>query len=277
MKKIRLDILMVEHQLAESRTLAQRLVMAGQVRVHDQVALKPSQLIDPEAEITVDKPQPFVSRGGEKLLAALTAFHLDNLKGYICVDIGASTGGFTDCLLQHGAERVYTVDVGYGILHWKIRNNPRVVVMEKTNARLVTCFPEPIQLVTVDASFISLSILLPPIKKWIEPGNEVVTLIKPLFEVGRAEAAKTEGVIRDPLLHRKVIVQTIDEAKGHGFYLKGLIRSPLLGPKGNTEFLAYWTLDPRIYSDDDFMIKKVFEPENPSEKSEYEIISSEDE
>lgn len=255
---------MVDRQLVESRTLAQRLVMAGQVRVNDQVVLKPSQQIDPSVEITVDKPQPFVSRGGEKLQAALTAFNLENLAGFTCVDVGASTGGFTDCLLQHGAERVYTVDVGYGILHWKIRNDPRVVVMERTNARYIESFPEEINLVTIDASFISLSILLPAVKKWIKPGNEVLTLIKPQFEVGRAEAAKTEGVIRDALLHQKVIRQTIKEAGRDGFFIKALIRSPLLGPKGNTEFLALWSLN-LCGNDEEWMIKQIFNPKNPSD------------
>jgi 23S rRNA (cytidine1920-2'-O)/16S rRNA (cytidine1409-2'-O)-methyltransferase len=248
MAKIRLDILMVERGLAESRTLAQRLVMAGQVRVDGQVALKPSDKIQTECQISVDSGPRFASRGGEKLEAALMAFGLEEINGRTCVDVGSSTGGFTDCLLQHGACKVYAVDVGYGILHWKLRQDPRVIVMERTNARNVVGFPETIHLVTVDASFISLKILLPVIKDWLEehledyPHPEVVALIKPQFEAGREDAAKGEGVIRDAAIHQRVIEEVVTAARLNGFGVQGVIRSPLTGPKGNVEFLVHLIL-----------------------------------
>jgi len=168
MPKVRLDVLLVERGLAESRAKAQALIMAGQVRVADQVALKPATAVQADAMLTVDTGPRFVSRGGEKLDAALETFGMD-VKEFVCADVGASTGGFTDCLLQRGAARVYAIDVGKGILHWKLRNDERVVVMEQTNARYVESLPEHVSLVTVDASFISLKIILPVVKKWISP------------------------------------------------------------------------------------------------------------
>jgi len=258
-KKIRIDLLMTEQNLAESRSQAQRLVMAGQVRIADQVVLKPSQLVVPDAVVVVEAPPAFVSRGGEKLAGALQAFKLENLQNAVCVDVGASTGGFTDCLLQHGASRVYAIDVGYGVLHWKLRQDPRVVSMEKTNARFVEGFPEPIAIVTVDASFISLKVLLPVIRSWLGVGSRVVALIKPQFEVGRSEAAKGEGVIRDPALHRKVLKRVLAEGREMGFFPSGLIRSPLMGPKGNTEFLVFWLLVADLSIEDDALIRAVFD------------------
>jgi 23S rRNA (cytidine1920-2'-O)/16S rRNA (cytidine1409-2'-O)-methyltransferase len=187
MPKVRLDVLLVERGLAESRAKAQAMIMAGQVRVAGQTALKPATPIPAESELTVDSGPRFVSRGGEKLDAALEAFHLD-IRGWTCVDVGSSTGGFTDCLLQRGALKVYAIDVGKGILHWKLRNDPRVVVMEETNARFVDSLPEPVDFVTIDASFISLKILLPVVKKWpyvpstsennVENGKALVALLK---------------------------------------------------------------------------------------------------
>ena len=168
MPKMRLDLLLVERGLAESRAKAQALVMAGQVRVDGQVEFKASAQIAPEAHIDLEMGPRFVSRGGDKLEAALLAFPLE-VSGRICADVGASTGGFTDCLLQHGAAKVYTIDVGKGILHWKLRSDPRVLVMEATNARYVESLPEPVSLVTIDASFISLKILLPVVKGWFLP------------------------------------------------------------------------------------------------------------
>lgn len=239
MEKVRLDVLLMDRGLVESRTQAQRLAMAGQVRVNGQVALKPSTRFGTDVEIVVDHGPRFVSRGGEKLEAALLAFGLDDLTGAVCADIGASTGGFTDCMLQHGASRIYAVDVGYGVLHWKLRNDPRVVSMERTNARFVTGFPEPVELVTIDASFISLRILLPAVRGWYPAeGGRLVTLIKPQFEAGRAEVARGDGVVRDPLIHHAVLTQVLSFAQESGFGVQGLIRSPLLGPKGNAEFLA---------------------------------------
>src|SRR5574340_958322 len=173
MAKVRLDVLLVERGLANSRSLAQRLVMAGQVRADGQVLIKPADKVDEKAALTIDQGPKYVSRGGEKLEAALTAFGLIELQGRVCADVGASTGGFTDCLLQHDAAKVYAIDVGYGILHWKIRSDARVVTMERQNARYVKTLPEPVNLITIDASFISLDKLLPVIRNWFgEDGGE---------------------------------------------------------------------------------------------------------
>jgi 23S rRNA (cytidine1920-2'-O)/16S rRNA (cytidine1409-2'-O)-methyltransferase len=253
---MRLDLLMVERGLVESRSLAQRLVMAGQVRVNGEMELKPSTNVPPDASLAIELGAPFVSRGGEKLQAALEAFPI-SVKEQVCADVGASTGGFTDCLLQHGASRVYAIDVGKGILHWKLRQDPRVVVMEGLNARHVQQLPEPITLASVDASFISLKILLPVIRGWFpgqperletgflqpEPAS-LVALIKPQFEAGRRDVARGQGVVRDPQIHRRVLLEILDFASQAGFQIKGLIRSPILGPKGNIEFLVWLSLPP---------------------------------
>ncbi len=242
----------MERGLAESRAKAHALVMAGQVRVNDQVALKPATAIDTKSTLTVDHGPRFVSRGGEKLDAALEAFGID-LKGLVCADVGASTGGFTDCMLQRGAEKVYAIDVGKGILHWKLRNYGRVVVMEETNARHVESLPELVSFVTVDASFISLKILLPVIQKWFHfptsnaegaegKKGEILALIKPQFEAGKKDVARGDGVIRDPEIHRQVLLDILNFAKEQGLGLRGLIKSPLLGPKGNAEFLVWLDL-----------------------------------
>lgn len=252
MAKVRLDLLLVERGLAESRAKAQALVMAGQVRVNDQVVDKPATLILIGSSVTVDSGPRFVSRGGEKLNAALDKFGID-VTNLICADVGASTGGFTDCLLHRGAGKVYAIDVGKGILHWRLRNDPRVVVMEETNARYLERLPESIDLVTIDASFISLKILLPVVKDWflhlkILPSSEkirkdgeqgVVALIKPQFEAGRKDVSRGAGVIRSPDIHRQVLIDVLTFAKQHSFCVKGLIRSPIHGPKGNIEFLAW--------------------------------------
>jgi len=247
MPKVRLDVLLVERGLAESRAKAQAIIMAGQVRVADQVALKPATSVDTNAALTVDTGPRFVSRGGEKLDGALEAFGID-VKGFLCVDVGASTGGFTDCLLQRGAEKVYAIDVGKGILHWKLRNYKRVVVMEKTNARYVESLPEKIDFVTVDASFISLKILLPVVKGWFTPSplaslpqreGDIVALIKPQFEAGKKDVSRGDGVIRDPEIHKQVLLDILEFAQQEGFRIRGLIKSPLMGPKGNAEFLVW--------------------------------------
>jgi 23S rRNA (cytidine1920-2'-O)/16S rRNA (cytidine1409-2'-O)-methyltransferase len=224
--------------------------MAGQVRVAGQTALKPAAAVDTSAALTIDSGPRFVSRGGEKLDAAFEAFGI-NVSGLICADVGASTGGFTDCLLQRGAAKVYAIDVGKGILHWKLRNDKRVVVMEETNARFVETLPEPIQLVTVDASFISLKIILPVVIKWLFPlssfdggktkeeRSDIVALIKPQFEAGKKDVSRGDGVIRDSQIHRQVLLDVLGFAQSEGFQICGLIKSPLLGPKGNVEFLAW--------------------------------------
>ena len=252
MPKVRLDVLLVERGLAESRAKAQALIMAGQVRVADQVALKPATTVDAKAALTVDPGPRFVSRGGEKLDAALVAFSID-VTGLVCADVGASTGGFTDCLLQRGAAKVYAIDVGKGVLHWKLRNDIRVVVMEQTNARFVESLPEQVSLVTVDASFISLKIILPVVKKWILSSTpsplptgegrrgegDIVALIKPQFEAGKKDVSRGDGVIRDPEIHKQVLIDVLSFAQQEGFQICGLIKSPLLGPKGNAEFLVW--------------------------------------
>jgi 23S rRNA (cytidine1920-2'-O)/16S rRNA (cytidine1409-2'-O)-methyltransferase len=257
MSKIRLDLLLVERGLAESRSKAQAIIMAGQVRVNGQMVDRVSAGVAPDVDVAVESGPRFVSRGGDKLLPALEAFQV-NPQDLVCADVGASTGGFTDCLLQHGAAKIYAIDVGKGILHWKLRNDPRVVVMEETNARHVATLPEPVQLVTCDASFISLKILLPVIKGWFRPSppaplpsaslrarvpegerGAIVALIKPQFEAGRKDVARGDGVVRDPLIHRRVLEDVLAFAQAEGFCVKGLLRSPLLGPKGNSEFLVW--------------------------------------
>jgi len=231
-------------------------VMAGQVRVDGEVVLKPATKVLSNAHFEIDQGPPYVSRGGEKLAAALQAFELD-VNGRVCADVGASTGGFTDCLLQNGAGRVYAIDVGKGILHWKLRQDPRVVVMEAVNARYLERLPEPVQFVTIDASFISLNILLPVVKGWfnnltgkahsvipqaeksVSEESYVVALIKPQFEAGRVQVSRGSGVIRDLKIHKEVLLKVIDFGRGLGYLPRGLIRSPLVGPKGNAEFLIW--------------------------------------
>ena len=232
--------------MVETRSLAQRLVMAGQVRVDGQPAVKPSQFIKDGMEVRVDRGPRFVSRGGEKLAAALEAFPV-NPQNLICADVGASTGGFTDCLLQNGANKVYAIDVGHGILHWNMRNHPRVVVMEQTNARYVEKLDEPVELVVIDASFISLKILLRTVKGWFpfslgrgaRGEGSIIALIKPQFEAGRKEVSRGKGVIRDGEIHRRVLAEILGFAQERGFSVRGLLRSPVLGPKGNVEFLLW--------------------------------------
>jgi len=233
----RLDVALVGRGLAESRSQAQRLIMAGQVRLDGEVTLRPSKEVPATAAIAVDAGRRFVSRGGEKIEAALETFAL-SVQGKVCADVGASTGGFTDCLLQRGARRVYAIDVGRGILHWKLRNDPRVVLLEGTNARHLERLPEPIDLVSIDAAFISLALLLPPAAGWLVPGGDVVALVKPQFEAGR-EAVGRGGVVRDSRIHREVLERVATEAAHAGLGPQAIHRSPLLGPRGNVEFLLW--------------------------------------
>lgn len=244
-KKERLDILLVQRGLVETRSLAQRLVMAGQVRVSGQVELKPGTSVPTGADLSIDQRPRYVSRGGEKLEAALQAFPISPI-GRICADVGSSTGGFTDCLLQNGAVKVYAIDVGQGILDWKLRQDSRVVVMEETNARAVERLPEPISLITIDASFISLKIILPVVRGWFgdQSSGDVISLVKPQFEAGKKEVARGKGVIRDPAIHRQVLFDILTYAQEIGFTVHDVIRSPLFGPKGNTEFLAWLSYPP---------------------------------
>jgi 23S rRNA (cytidine1920-2'-O)/16S rRNA (cytidine1409-2'-O)-methyltransferase len=249
MKKQRIDILLVDRGLAESRNRAQRLVMAGEVRVDGEMVHKSSTQVPMNAKIEVTQRPKYVSRGGKKLEAALDAFEVD-VSGKICADVGASTGGFTDCLLQSGAKKVYAIDVGYGLLHWKLRNDPRVIVMERTNARYLDTLPEPVNLVTIDASFISLALLLPALRNWFaSEAGQTIALIKPQFEAGRKAAAKHAGVIKDEAVHEQVVMETLQSAISLGFFPIGLIPSPIKGPKGNVEFLV----DLRLIADADRM------------------------
>lgn len=240
MSRIRLDQLLVERGLCASREQARRHILAGEVWVAGAPAAKPGQFVSADVTVELRAAPRFVSRGGEKLAAALTAFALAPV-GWVCADVGASTGGFTDALLQHGAARVYAIDVGYGQLHWRLRQDPRVVVMERTNARHLAQLPEPVQLATVDASFISLRLLLPVMRGWLAPGGHLIALIKPQFEAGRGEVGKG-GVVRDPAVHRRVLGDLLAWAEAEGLGNSGLLVSPLLGPKGNREFL--WWLRP---------------------------------
>jgi 23S rRNA (cytidine1920-2'-O)/16S rRNA (cytidine1409-2'-O)-methyltransferase len=231
--KKRVDALLVERGLAESRTQAQALVLAGLVPGFD----KPGQQVDVNTELRVESPPPFVSRGGVKLRNALDALGID-VEGRDCADVGASTGGFTDCLLQAGAARVVAIDVGYGQLHPRLRSDSRVTVLERTNARTIAELPFPPELVVCDVSFISVKKALPPVLALARPGWEAVVLVKPQFEAGRSEVGK--GVVRDPDVQRKVLGGVIEAARGWGGEAVGVVDSGLPGPKGNREFFVHF-------------------------------------
>ncbi len=235
--KERLDILLVAQGKAESRERARRLIMAGEVRVNGQVVDKPAQRVPMDAELWVQAPPRYVSRGGEKLAAALQAFAVP-VEGQICADVGASHGGFTDCLLQNGAARVYAIDVGYGQLDYRLRTDPRVVVMERTNVRYVAALPELVRVVVLDVSFISLRLVLPVVRAWLSADAHVVPLIKPQFEAGRRDVGKG-GVVRSAEVHRRVLGDVLEAARAVGLVPCGLIVSPLRGASGNVEFLAW--------------------------------------
>ena len=243
MKK-RVDALLVERGLAESRSQAQALVLAGLVPGFD----KPGAQVDERAELIVERPPPYVSRGGEKLAHALDAFAVDPA-GRDCADVGASTGGFTDCLLQRGARRVVAIDVGYGQLHPRVRADPRVVVLERTNARTLRELPFPPELVTCDVSFISVRVALPPVLALAVPGWEAVVLVKPQFEAGRADVPK--GVVRDPDVQRNVLETVSEAARGWGASVLGVVDSGLPGPKGNREFFLHLVDRPDATTRDD--------------------------
>lgn len=240
-KKQRLDLLLVDRGLAESREQAKRLIMAGEVLVAEVVRDKPGQTFDTDAEIRVRNQLPYVSRGGQKLEAALQGFAID-VRGCTAVDVGASTGGFTDCLLQHGVDRVYAIDVGYGQLAWKLRNDPRVVVMERTNIRHVEQLPDAqrVDLAVIDASFISLALVLPPTLNLLKPHGNVIALVKPQFEAGKEQVGKG-GVVRDANVHRAVLRENYELATTLQLQLREMTLSPLLGPAGNVEFLIWYS------------------------------------
>ena len=242
--KKRLDVLLTERLYAETRTKAQAIIMSGQVYVNGQKADKPGTSYEESVEIEVRGDTcPYVSRGGLKLEKALRDFGVKP-QGYVCSDSGASTGGFTDCLLQQGASKVFAIDVGYGQLDWKIRSDPRVVVMERTNIRYVTPedLGEMLDLSVIDVSFIGLEIVLPAIKALLKPQQgQVLCLIKPQFEAGKENVGK-KGVVRDPKIHKMVLDNFVSLVKGLGFTILGLTFSPVKGPEGNIEFLGHLTL-----------------------------------
>jgi len=235
MPKIRLDQLLFQIGLCESREQARRLIMSGAVLVGGEPATKPGHKYPEDVRVRVKEKLRFVSRGGYKLEAALNHFNIDPT-GWICADLGASTGGFTDVLLQRGATKVYAVDVGYGQLHWKLRQDQRVVVMERTNARYLQKLPDLVQLVSIDASFISLRLLLGPARQLLAPNGQIVSLIKPQFEAGKEQVGKG-GVVRDVNVKRQVLDDIVTWCELHEMSPQGLIPSPILGPKGNQEFL----------------------------------------
>jgi 23S rRNA (cytidine1920-2'-O)/16S rRNA (cytidine1409-2'-O)-methyltransferase len=238
MKK-RLDVLLVEKGLSESREKAKALIMAGSVYVNGQKCEKAGTSIDETAEIRIAEELRYVSRGGLKLEKTIKKYGL-SLNGCICADIGASTGGFTDCMLQHGSSKVYAVDVGYGQLAWSLRNDPRVVCLERTNARYLSeeTIPDALDFFSMDVSFISVKLILPAVFALLHDGGEGVILIKPQFEAGKSKVGKN-GVIRDKTVHLEVVSDIIHSLIDMGFGILALDFSPIKGPKGNIEFLAY--------------------------------------
>lgn len=235
----RLDVALVELGLAESREKARALIMAGDVLVDGVPLTKPGVLAPAGSHVRVRAELPYVSRGGLKLAAALDAFGVDPA-GLAAADVGASTGGFTDCLLQRSAAHVYAIDVGYGQLAWKLRQDQRVTVLERTNVRALQALPDGalVDLAVVDVSFIGLDLVLPAVARWLRAEGQAIVLIKPQFEAGKGRVGKG-GVVRDPALHREVLLRVLHWAAGQGWAVAGLIRSPITGPKGNVEFLAW--------------------------------------
>jgi 23S rRNA (cytidine1920-2'-O)/16S rRNA (cytidine1409-2'-O)-methyltransferase len=246
-RRVRLDALLVDRGLAETRSKAQALVLAGKVRVGDGDAArrdhKPGDQLDPAATIELDQPDPYVSRGGHKLAAALDAFEIDP-SDRTALDVGASTGGFTDVLLQRGARHVYALDVGRGQLAEPLRCDDRVTSLERTNARTLTVgtLPEPIDLAVIDVSFISLDKILGPVQSTMKPGGHIVALVKPQFEAGKGRTDK--GVVRDPAIHREVLARVTACARNLGLGTRDVIASPILGPEGNREFLVHLAVGP---------------------------------
>jgi len=255
-KKERLDKLLVDRGLVSTRSRAKALVMAGEVLVDGQQMIKPGMPVRREAELSVVTPNPYVGRGGFKLAGALERFELD-VSGRVCADVGACTGGFTDVLLQNGAARVFAIDVGYGHLDWKLRQDDRVVVMERTNARYLETLGETVNLVTIDVSFISLKLILPVVKKWLAADGDIIALIKPQFEAGPKQVGKG-GIVRDPQVHRQVLTGILNWSAANGLTSRALMRSTIQGTDGNVEFLVW--LKPGAGETDslEIMIEKVF-------------------
>lgn len=236
-KKVRLDKLIWERGLVESRSKAQGVILAGEVLVDGVRVDKPGTAVSPDAIIEVKTPLPYVSRGGLKLAGALAAFGVA-VDGRTCADVGACTGGFTDVLLQNGAVRVYAIDVGYGQLDWKLRQDERVVVMERTNARYLESLSEPVTFVCIDVSFISLKLILPAVQKWLADDGDIIALVKPQFEAGPAQVGKG-GIVRDTAVHQAVLLDLLAWVGAHGLAACGLMRSPVTGSDGNVEFLLW--------------------------------------
>lgn len=237
--RTRLDEALVERGLVPTRSKARALILAGDILVNDAVSLRAGHQVATSDNLTFATKRKFVSRGGDKLDHALAQFGIE-VEGLIAADLGASTGGFTDCLLQRGAAKVYAVDVGYGQIDTRLRHDERVVLMERTNARSLEALPDPIDIVTIDVSFISLGLIFPAVARMLKPGGVCVPLIKPQFEAGRKDVGKG-GVVRDPAIHRRVLEGVILRAAENGLHVGGLVASPLLGPAGNVEFLANFT------------------------------------
>jgi 23S rRNA (cytidine1920-2'-O)/16S rRNA (cytidine1409-2'-O)-methyltransferase len=246
-KKERLDRLVVDRGLASSRSVAQRLIYAGEVFVSGVMVDKAGTQVPVDAELSLKAKPRFVGRGGEKLDAALARFPVQ-VEGLVAADVGASTGGFTDCLLQHGTRKVYAIDVGYGQLAWSLRQDERVVVMERVNARHLASLPELVDLIVSDVSFISLRLIYATAVGWLKPAGQVISLIKPQFEAG-PELVGKGGVVRDPAVHRQVLVAVVGAMADLGLALQGLMVSPLIGPAGNVEFLGWWRMgaDPEAH------------------------------
>ncbi len=240
-KKERLDVLLVERGLVATRTKAKALIMAGEVKVNGERVDKAGTSISREAQIDLVTPLPYVSRGGYKLAGALDNFGID-VAGRVCADVGACTGGFTDVMLQRGAAKVYTIDVGYGQLDWKLRSDARVEVLERTNARYLESLGESVSFVSLDVSFISLKLVLPAVKGWLSAESDVVALIKPQFEAGPEQVGKG-GIVRDSAVHRSVLHNILGWCRDNGLTPRGLVRSSIEGSEGNVEFLGWFSPD----------------------------------
>ncbi len=259
-RKLRLDLLLVKRQLASSRSKAAAMIMAGEALVNDRLVDKPGAMIPQDADIALKAKPRYVGRGGLKLEGALREFEIDP-SGLVCADVGASTGGFTDCLLQHGAAKVYAIDVGRGLLDYRLRIDERVSLLENANARYLNSLPEAPDLVTIDVSFISLRLILPAVKRWIETCADVIALVKPQFEAGKAEVGKG-GIVRNPAIHRRVLTEIADFAEPLDFLPRAVMRSPVKGAKGNQEYLLWLRLEGMADAVRDFQpqLDRLFSP-----------------
>lgn len=254
-KKTRIDKLLVERELAPTRSKGQALILAGEVFVDGQRIDKAGTTVPNDAEITLKAPMPFVGRGGFKLAGALETFDID-VNGRLCADVGACTGGFTDVLLQNGAKKVIAIDVGYGQLDWKLRQDDRVEVLERTNARYLETIGDLVSFVCIDVSFISLRLILPAVKKWLTETADIVTLIKPQFEAGPKQVGKG-GIVKETAVHQQVLRDITEWAQNNGYALVDLIQSPVKGANGNIEFLAWFFVGERPLKNQDAIEEKI--------------------